>query len=192
MIARMKREPRQRRPDAAVKQTFRPNSAVQPIRTGRIPRNHTRMANSYVRLVIHCVWSTKHRRMSIHSDWEQDLWAQIGGIARSQGIHPVRIGGIENHVHALVEPPKDMPIPQLLEILKSRSSGWINRTRHTRSHFGWQDGYGAFSVSPSIARRVSQYIENQREHHQRKTFEEEYRDLLRWHGVGFEEAYLFG
>jgi putative transposase len=150
------------------------------------------MANTYTRLIVHCVWSTKHREPNILADWERDLWSYIGGIARNQNIHPIQIGGIENHIHALVEPPKSMNLPDLLQILKTPSSSWINRSEKMPAHFNWQDGYGAFSVSPSLVPRVVKYIRNQREHHRHKSFEEEYRDLLRWHGIAFEEAYLLG
>ncbi len=148
------------------------------------------MANSYVRLILHCVWSTKHRNMWIHQDWEEELWAYIGGIARNHEIHPVAIGGIENHIHALVEPPKGMTVPKLLEILKAPSSGWINRTNRIQEKFHWQDGYSAFTVSPSMMPTVTHYIHRQREHHQGISFEVEYKKLLQRHGVEFEEAYL--
>ena len=150
------------------------------------------MANSYVRFIVHCVWSTKNRQMLLHADWEQELWTYISGTARNHGIHPVQIGGIENHVHAVVEPPKNMNLPELIEILKTPSSGWINRAGHIRSKFRWQNGYSVFSVSPLLLPRVVDYVRGQRDHHRAKSFEEEYRDLLRWHGIAFEEAYLLG
>ena len=150
------------------------------------------MANSYVRLILHCVWSTKHRQMLIHRNWEEDLWAYIGGIAKNHGIHPIAIGGIENHIHALVEPPKGMDVPKVLEILKASSSGWINRTNRIEGKFNWQDGYGAFTVSASMKTAVIRYIETQREHHQQQSFEAEYRNLMQRHGISFEEAYLLG
>ena len=148
------------------------------------------MANSYVRIIIHCVWSTKRRQMTIAQDWEKELWSYIGGVVRKHHIHPIQIGGIENHVHALVEPPKSMDVCQLLQTLKGPTSKWVNVSGKLSGKFNWQDGYGAFSVSPSMIPRVVRYIENQRKHHVNKTFEEEYRELLRWHKIDFEEAYL--
>ena len=128
--------------------------------------------------------------MCINREWETEIWSYIGGIARNKGILPIQIGGIEDHIHAFVEPPKTMTIPDLIESLKTPSSHWINQTGRVKGKFNWQTGYGAFSVSPSIAPRVVRYIENQRTYHKKKTFEEEYRELLRWHGIAYEEAYL--
>jgi len=148
------------------------------------------MANSYVRLLIHCVWSTKYRQMCLAAEWEEALWRYIAGSAKRKGIHPVQIGGIENHVHALVEPPKSMNIPQLLEILKTPASNWINRTGRVPGQFHWQVGYGAFSVSPSLAPRVARYIRNQRKHHERQTFDAEYRQLIKRNGIPAKSRYL--
>ena len=150
------------------------------------------MANSYVRLLIHCVWSTKHREMCIQAEWEGELWAYLGGIAHNHGIHPIQIGGVENHVHALVEPPKSMNLPTLIKTLKTPASRWINESQKVRGQFRWQDGYGAFSVSASLLPRVEQYIRDQRDHHETLSFEQEYRQLLKWHGIAFDEAYMLG
>ncbi len=150
------------------------------------------MANSYVRVIYHCVWSTKSRQNLISQRWESDLWSYIGGIARKNAIHPIQIGGIEDHIHALVEPPKNMKIPELIQILKTPSSHWINQSGRLVGRFDWQVGYGAFSVSPSIVPQIVQYIQGQREHHKQLTFEEEYRRLLESHHIQYNEAYLLG
>ena len=104
----------------------------------------------------------------------------------------IRIGGIENHVHALIEIPKTMTVAEAMQLLKGGSATWINRERLTKMKFGWQDGYSAFSVSPSAIPAVVEYIANQREHHRHKTFEDEYREFLERHGVAFDEQYAFG
>jgi len=130
--------------------------------------------------------------MYIKQEWEEQLWSYIGGIAVKKGIHPIQIGGIENHIHALVEPPKTMDLPTLLQALKTYSSKWINENGLMIGKFHWQDGYGAFSVSPSQLPSVVRYIKNQRKHHQEKTFEEEYREFMQSHSVNYEDKYLFG
>jgi putative transposase len=155
-------------------------------------RGEASMANTYVRIIFHCIWSTKNRQMLISPDWEDSLWSYIGGVAGNHGIHPIQIGGIDNHIHAVVEPPKDMLLPSLIKILKNPSSHWINRTGRIDGKFNWQDGYGAFSVSPSLLPKVVHYVQRQRDHHLSKSFEEEYRDLMRWHGIEYDAAYLFG
>ena len=150
------------------------------------------MANTYTRLLYHCVWSTKNREPLIRKDIESKIWAYLAGIAQQNKMHALRIGGIENHVHLLIEIPKTLAIAEAAKKLKGGSSAWINSEKLTNTQFAWQDGYSAFTVSPSAIPDVVKYIANQREHHRHKTFEEEYRSFLEKHGVEFDEAYAFG
>ena len=150
------------------------------------------MANTYTRLLYHCVWSTKNRDSLIREDIESKIWAYLAGIAQKNNMHALRIGGIENHVHLLIEIPKTLAIAEAIQRLKGGSSSWINDEKLTSTHFNWQDGYSAFTVSPSAIPDVVKYIANQREHHRHKTFEEEYRSFLEKHGVEFDERYAFG
>ncbi len=105
----------------------------------------------------------------------------------------MQIGGIEDHIHALIlSPPKYAP-SQIAQFLKGESSKWIHEEFPKMQKFGWQDGYSAFSVSKSIVPRVIEYIKNQREHHTDKTFEDEYVDLLKLHEIDIiDEKYIFG
>lgn len=150
------------------------------------------MANTYTRLLYHCVWSTKNREPSIDEAIEARVWAYLAGIAKENKIHALRIGGIENHIHALIEIPKTMTVSEALKRLKGGSALWMNQERLTQAKFAWQDGYGAFTVNPSIVPKVIRYIESQREHHRHTTFEAEYRSFLERHDVGFDEQYLYG
>jgi REP element-mobilizing transposase RayT len=150
------------------------------------------MANTYTRLIYHCVWSTKNRAPVIAEAVEERIWAYLAGIAKKQGMKAIRIGGIENHVHVLVEIPKTVAVSEAMRQLKGGSAKWINEERLFGMRFSWQDGYGAFTVSPSAVGDVAEYIANQREHHRRRTFEEEYRMFLERHEVEFEEKYAFG
>lgn len=150
------------------------------------------MANSYVKNLIHCVWSTKNRENCISIEWEGELWAYIGGIARNHDIHPIQIGGIENHIHALVEPPKTMSLSDLMKTLKGSSSYWINENKKVPGRFRWQVGYGAFSVSSSMVPNVRRYIQDQRKHHERFSFEYELKDLMKRHGIRYDDTYLLG
>ncbi len=150
------------------------------------------MANTYTRLLHHCIWSTKDRSPLISQEIETRLWSYLAGIAKHNNIHPIRIGGIDNHIHALLDLPKTLTIPDAMKLLKGNSSAWINDEKLTSTHFQWQDGYAAFSVSPSNVTAVSAYIANQREHHRHQTFEEEYKTLLQRHGIEFHELYTFG
>tara|TARA_R110002096_G_scaffold100173_5_gene221974 strand:- start:7312 stop:7764 length:453 start_codon:yes stop_codon:yes gene_type:complete len=150
------------------------------------------MANTYTELLYHCVFSTKNREMLIAPEIEERLWAIIAETGKTHGMHARRIGGIENHIHALIDIPKTLTISEAMKRLKGGSSNAINQSGLLKTRFSWQDGYSAFTVSSSAAPDVIQYIANQREHHQKRTFEEEYVALLKKHGVEYDERYLWG
>ena len=107
------------------------------------------MANTFSQIYLHIVFSTKNRAGLIHRDIEKDIWAGIGGCARKHKMTALQIGGIETHVHALVSTPTTISASQAAKYLKGDSSLWIHREFPELRHFGWQDGYGAFSVSRS-------------------------------------------
>jgi putative transposase len=152
---------------------------------------HDIMANTYTSLFYHVVFSTKERRRLIHQDIESRFWAYIGGIARTHQITAIQVGGIEDHIHALVLAKPIHSPSQIAQYLKGESSKWVHEEFEKMRLFGWQDGYGAFSVSKSKVPDVVDYIKNQREHHQKETFEEEYERLMKLHGVEYDERYLF-
>ena len=149
------------------------------------------MANTYSQLFYHLVFSTKHRKRYIDISIENRVWSYIGGIARKHDLTALQVGGIEDHIHALVmAKPKIAPcsIPQWLKV---ESSKWIHDDFPLLSKFAWQDGYGIFSVSRSQTPEVIAYIQNQREHHKRQTFEEEYLSLLDLHGIEYDARFVF-
>ena len=149
------------------------------------------MANTYTSLHYHIVFSTKNRESWISQSIEERVWEYFGGIARHNDIVPVKIGGIDDHVHLVVSIPPTLSISKAGQLLKGGSSLWFHET-FRRSAFAWQDGYGAFSVSKSQLPDVIRYVEGQREHHRRQTFQEEYRALLDKHGIQYDERYLWG
>lgn len=150
------------------------------------------MANTFSQCFYHFVFSTKERIEFIHRDIEDRVWSYIGGIAKNHKMTALQVGGIEDHIHALVlAKPKYAP-SEIAQLLKGESSKWIHSEFERLTKFGWQDGFAAFTVSKSIVPRVVDYIRNQRVHHSTKTFEEEYVELLDLHGVEFDEQYLFG
>lgn len=150
------------------------------------------MANTYASLHYHIVFSTKNREPWITADIEDRIWRFIGGIARKHDMRALQVGGIEDHVHSLIcAPPKIAP-SGIAQILKGESSKWIHDEFRSRRSFAWQDGYGAFSVSKSDIPDVVAYIENQREHHRKRTFQEEYRAFLRLYEIEFDERFLWG
>jgi REP element-mobilizing transposase RayT len=150
------------------------------------------MANTYTSLHYHIIFSTKNRVKSISPEIEQRVWAYIGGIARKHGMTALQVGGIEDHIHALVVAPPTLAPSQMAQYLKGDSSKWIHEEFPALHDFAWQDGYGAFTVSKSNLPEVIRYIQNQREHHRRKTFQEEYLKFLQKHGIEYDERYLWG
>lgn len=149
------------------------------------------MANTYSNLFYHIVFSTKGRKNLIDRDIEQRVWAYIGGIARHHEIVAVQVGGIENHIHVLIMAKPKFAPSQIVQWIKGESSRWIHETFPNLRSFEWQDGFGVFSVSKSSVPEVVEYIKNQREHHVKQTFEDEYVSLLRLHGVDYDERYVF-
>jgi REP element-mobilizing transposase RayT len=147
------------------------------------------MPSTHLSLHDHIIFSTKGRRRIIAETWRADLHAYIGGIVRDIGAVAGCIGGPGDHVHALVGLKATHLLADVVRQMKRGSSAWIHQ--HGVSKFAWQEGYGAFTVSPSQWSRVQRYIANQIEHHRTKTFEEEYVELLRLSRVEFDEKYLW-
>jgi REP element-mobilizing transposase RayT len=148
------------------------------------------MANSYYALHFHIIFSVKKRERVLVPDIEHDVWAFIGGIATNNAMTPLCIGGTADHIHILLGLPATLPVSKAIQHIKGGSSKWLSN-RHRKLHFpGWQDGYGAFTVSQSHLNDTITYIRGQREHHKRISFEEEYRKFLNFHGIEFDDQYL--
>lgn len=147
------------------------------------------MANTYILNTVHFTFSTKGRRPMISKPLQEDLWRYMAGIAKRHHIHPVAIGGIEDHIHALLQLPANIHFSDAMRYLKGASSKWFRET-HVRN-FAWQDGFAAFSVSPSLIQKTVLYIQNQEMHHRKMDFREEYLLLLKRHGIPFDERYVF-
>jgi REP-associated tyrosine transposase len=104
----------------------------------------------------------------------------------------LQVGGVDDHIHALVTAPPTIAPFQIAQFLKGDSSKWIHQEFPSLTQFNWQDGYGAFTVSKSNIPEVVSYIQNQREHHRKRTFQEEYLEFLRVNGIEYDERYLWG
>ena len=146
------------------------------------------MPNSFIANFVHCVFATKQRRNLIPAELRPRLHAYLGGIARKLKINLLVAGGTANHMHVLLAVPSTMPLAEALQKLKANSSRWI---RDHGIQFEWQEGYGGFSVSPSLLPVVKTYIENQEEHHRKWSFEDEFRLLLKKSGIAFDDEKLF-
>ena len=150
------------------------------------------MANTYTSLYYHIVFSTKNRELWIKPDVEQRIWAYLGGIAKQNKMKPLQIGGMDDHVHVLLGAPAVLAPAKIAQLIKGGSSTWIHETFPQMKGFGWQDGYGAFTVSKSNVPSLSEYIQGQRDHHRTKSFQEEYLALLKRHEIEFDEGYVWG
>lgn len=149
------------------------------------------MGQSLAKNYLHIIFSTKHRRPSIDSIIEGRLHDYIGGICRSLECQPIRVGGYDDHIHILCLLSKKISLVTLMKELKSNSSKWIKTQGEQYKDFFWQDGYGAFSVSNKQADSVKNYIMNQREHHSRVNFKDEYRTILDAHEIDYNEKYVW-
>lgn len=146
--------------------------------------------HSFVSCLMHVVFSTKDRRPFITPDIQERLWPYLGGIARENKMRALKVGGVADHVHMLVSLPSTMAIAKAVQIIKGNSSKWIHETFPQLRAFEWQEGYGAFSLGVSGIEATEDYIENQAEHHKRKTFKEELKAILERHSIGYEEWML--
>lgn len=150
------------------------------------------MANTYTHLQYHCIWSTKKREPSIRPDIEKNVWALLAETATTHEMHIKLAGGIENHVHVLIDIPKTLSVSEAMKRLKGGSSAAINKAKLMKNSFAWQDGYAAFTVSKSSESGIVKYISNQRDHHHVMTFEEEFQKLLVKHEMDYDPQYLWG
>jgi REP element-mobilizing transposase RayT len=146
------------------------------------------MSHTYSQNYLHVVFSTKERKRLISPSMQPKLWAYMAGIARNHDFLVLANGGIEDHVHLLIQLPPVLSLAKAVSLLKSNSSSWMSE--HGMS-FAWQEGYGAFSVSASNMATVKRYIANQEKHHRRRTFEDEFIALLKKHDIPFDPKYVF-
>ena len=148
------------------------------------------MSSTHLSLHVHVVFGTKDQRPFIEPSWLLRLHAYLGGAAKTLDVIPEAIGGVADHVHMLIGIQATHRLADIMRDLKRTSSEWVHITIGQRQ-FQWQDGYGAFTVSASLLETVRNYIARQEEHHRKKTFQEEYLELLKLSGVEYDERYLW-
>jgi REP element-mobilizing transposase RayT len=148
------------------------------------------MSSTHLSLHFHVVFGTKHQRPLIAAAWRPRLHAYLGGAATTLEIIPEAIGGVADHVHLLLGMRATHRLADVMRDVKRASSAWVHETIGEKD-FEWQDGYGAFTVSVSLLETVGNYIMHQEEHHRKKTFQEEYVELLQRSGVEYDERYLW-
>ena len=149
------------------------------------------MGRTYTSLTYHLIFSTKYRHKSIGPDFREQLYQYIGGILREKEGVLLEIGGIEDHIHIMAGIPPTITVSDMLRFIKSNSSAWVNETKKPKAKFAWQPGFGAFTVSYSQQPIVRKYIQKQAEHHRKKTFKEEFVQILKSHQIEYDQKYVF-
>ena len=150
------------------------------------------MAHTFASQLLHCVFSTKNRLPLIDADWRQRLHAYMGGIARENNCKALVVGGVADHAHMLLSLPTTMTIAKAMQSIKGGSSLWVHEELPAVRGFGWQEGYGAFSIGISQVDATIAYINGQEEHHRTISFQDEFRGFLRRHGIEWDERYIWG
>ncbi|HPE86488.1 MAG TPA: IS200/IS605 family transposase [Bacteroidales bacterium] len=149
------------------------------------------MANTYTQINIHAIFSVKGRENIITRNFRDRLHEYIAGIINKQNNYSLAVNGYKDHVHVFFELKPSLALSDVIRDVKANSSKWINENRFFLGHFSWQEGYGAFSYSRSQRDNVIKYIMEQEKHHARKSFREEYLDLLRNFEIPFADNYVF-
>ena len=148
------------------------------------------MSSTHLSLHVHIVFSTKHRFPFIVDDWRERLHAFIGGAIRTTGCVAESVGGTTDHVHLLIGIRATHCVADVVRDIKHASSQWIHETIGVKK-FGWQDGYGAFTIGASQISVVKDYISRQLEHHRKRTFQDEYLAFLERYRVQYDECFLW-
>lgn len=149
------------------------------------------MAQSLSKLYVHLVFHIKYSSVEIRNTDKQRLYAYMGSVIKSNESIPIVINGIPDHIHILCIMSKNIALAKLMEEIKRHSSRWIKTLDSYYETFAWQGGYGGFSVSPSLYDKTKHYIENQEEHHKKKSFKDEYLRFLKEYGIEYNENYLW-
>jgi REP element-mobilizing transposase RayT len=149
------------------------------------------MANTYTQIHIQAVFAVKYRLGIIQKNWKDELFKYVTGIIRENDHRLLAINGMPDHVHVFFGMRPAQSLSDLLQVIKANSSKWINERGFVKGRFEWQQGFGAFSYSKSQISDVIAYIQNQEAHHQKRTFLDEYRNLLEEFDVEYDSRYIF-
>jgi putative transposase len=149
------------------------------------------MPQSLSSILIHLIFSTKHREPFITEKIEKELHPYMASIFRGLKSPSLALNGTEDHIHALFSLSRIVTIAELVEEVKTESSKWIKTKGKEFRNFHWQSGYGAFSIGESQVSAVKRYIARQKIHHQRISFQDEYRKFLKSYGVDYDERYVW-
>lgn len=149
------------------------------------------MPGTFSQIYIQIVFAVKGRESLIHSSWEEELYKYITGIVTNKEQKLLAINGMNDHVHILIGMRPSCCLSDLVREIKKASNEFVNLKRFVQGKFHWQEGYGAFSYSHSALDNVIAYIQNQKEHHRKRSFKEEYKEFLTKYQIEHKDEYLF-
>jgi len=149
------------------------------------------MPGTFSQIYIQTVFAVQNRECMIHSSWEAELYKYISGIVRNKEQKMLAINGMPDHIHFFIGMKPSCCLSDLVREIKKSSNDFIRDKKFLKYKFNWQEGYGAFSYSHSQIDSVINYIMNQKEHHKKQTFREEYLDFLKKFEISFKDKYLF-
>ena len=149
------------------------------------------MADTYSQIYIHVVFAVKGRDNLISKKWKDELYKYITGIISNEGQKLLAINGMPDHVHILIGLKPTISLSNVVRDIKANSSKFINEKQWIAGKFEWQHGFGAFSYSHSQIPVIAKYIEDQEEHHEKKTFREEYLGFLKLYNIDYKDEFIF-
>ncbi len=149
------------------------------------------MSNTYSQIYIHVVFAVQGRQNLLQKPWRNKVFAYISGVLTKKGQKSLIVNGVADHVHVFFQLKPNVSLSEIVRDIKNSSTHYINDNKWLKSKFGWQSGYGAFSYSISQMGTVYRYVENQEIHHQKRTFKDEYLELLKKFEIEFSDQYLF-
>lgn len=149
------------------------------------------MAGTFSQIYIQIVFAVEHRESLISPEWEEELYKYITGIIQNKGQKMIAINGMPDHIHIFIGMKPSCCLSELVREIKKSSNDFIKEKKFSKYKFNWQEGYGAFSYSHSAIDNVAKYVMNQKEHHKKQTFKEEYLDFLNKFQIEYKYEYLF-
>ena len=149
------------------------------------------MANTYTQIHLQLIFAVQNRRSLIQESWEDRLYEYITGIVQQNTHKMIIINGMPDHLHIVIGMRPIQSLSDLMQDIKGSSSKWINDNKLSAGKFNWQEGFGAFSYSKSQLPKLIEYVKNQKAHHKKKTFIDEYKEFLKAFEVDFDEKYIF-
>ncbi|OWY25775.1 transposase [Sphingobacteriales bacterium UPWRP_1] len=147
--------------------------------------------STFSQIYIQVVFAVKHREALIAYSWEERLYQYITGIVQNNGQKMLAINGMPDHLHFFIGMKPSCCLSDLVREVKKASNKMINENKLSKFKFNWQEGYGAFSYSHSHIDNVVKYVMNQKEHHKKISFKDEYIDFLKKFEIEYDEKYLF-